>query len=84
MAVELIADPDIVYVRRRNTTVFRSREGHNDSMVVFDLDKAGIIVGVQVLLPDNIRWKDHPDRQDIPSDLLAELDLWFEPKENSR
>lgn len=78
--VELKADPDgdVVYAKRRAARIDMSREAEHDSSVIFDLDVSGHIVGVQVLVPHEVHWMDHPDRRAVPDDIRAALDGWFQ------
>lgn len=67
----------VLYVREFDAYPFTSREAPRDGGLILSYDRAGAIIGVQLIDPEALRgkpWQQHPDRELLPADLLALLD----------
>lgn len=71
---------DVLYALRSGVHVAKSRTAPEDDYLILNMDTVGNIVGVQLICAATMPvsfWKDHPDREIVPQDLLTALDTWI-------
>lgn len=72
---------DVVSAKLADACVVRARPVATDAHMVLKLDASGRVVGLELLGPTGLRptfWRAHPARNELPVDLLVELDKWLE------
>lgn len=68
---------DVIAVHRADVNVGTSREARNDSYLFLDLGVSGHVVGARLVAANEMPakfWLVHPDRDELPNDILQELD----------
>jgi uncharacterized protein YuzE len=71
---------DVLYVVRRGTEIVDTMPAEHDGWLLVNRDDADDVVGVQLLAASEMPrgfWAVHPDREDLPPDLLEALDRWI-------
>jgi len=51
-----------------------------DNHILLERDRSGSVVGIEIMGASALvpaRWRSHPDRAHVPTDLLLELDRWL-------
>jgi uncharacterized protein YuzE len=71
---------DVLYVVRPGVEIVDSLAAETDGFLILNYDDADDVVGVQMLgvseMPSAF-WATHPDRNDLPTDILTALDRWL-------
>lgn len=70
---------DVLYVRRSHVRTKYSVEAPNDGCLVLTSDASDAVVAVKLMAASEMPvayWSTHPDRDMIPLDLRAEMDVW--------
>jgi hypothetical protein len=71
---------DVLSVVRRGAETVDTMPAEHDGWLLVNRDHADDVVGVQLLAASEMPrgfWAVHPDREEIPPDLLAALDRWI-------
>jgi hypothetical protein len=77
LVVWVDSNREVVSVRRAGARVVTSRDAQHDGYLYLDLDEREQVVGVRLVAANEMPpeyWMKHPDRCEIPPDLLAKLD----------
>jgi hypothetical protein len=72
---------DVFSAKLADVRVVRARPSRTDSRLIFKLDDRGKVVGIELLSPTDLperSWRAHPDRDQLPTELLSEVDAWLE------
>jgi len=79
VVVDYDSQGDVLYVRRSDARVTNSNEAPSDGYLILSNDATGAIVAAKLMAASEMPvafWPTHPDRELIPLDLRAEMDVW--------
>lgn len=80
-------DGEVISVRRAGVTITSCRDAASDGYLFLDLDESALVVGARLVAANEMpleHWLRHPDRAELPGDLLAELDRLIREAETER
>ena len=68
---------EVISVRRRNSAIVSSRDAAHDGYLFLDLDASSNVVGARLVAANEMPleyWLQHPDRAELPGDILTAFD----------
>lgn len=68
---------EVISVRRQDVNVTSSRDAAHDGYLFLDLDGSKHVVGARLVAANQMPpdyWSHHPDRAELPDDILAKFD----------